>query len=1286
MLIADILSRQVSTVSPDMTMAAAAVMMAEKSTSCLVAVRDGKPEGILTEADLVRASSLQVDVDTTPVSMFISQPPVTINSNQNVYNIFDLLVDHHVRHLVVVGQNGLLEGVITLTDIIKSVSFDDYLKAKRVADEMSKAVVTIGPQSSVLDAMTTMSRCGISCIVINSPEGRAAGIFTERDAARMIAEHVDLESTSVGDVMSSPLNVLPLSASLLEASVAMREADIRRVVVVDAGGAAAGILTQFDVVRGLEAERIKKFRLLHEQMEEKLSESQQLLAVKSELERIVDASPAVLYRCEWCDEISGGDGGFVGTYVSASVFAMLGYERHECLEPGWWINHVHPDDVNRVKAAMQHLSENGELDHTYRFSNKAGEYLWIRDHCRKRHYGDGRADELIGSWLDITESHKSEQRVFESEQMYRNLIEQAFDAIVILDANAAIVFANQAAADLYGGTVTDLIGRPFFEVVYPDDLEHMQLYFGQQRISGSGPSESYEARLLGRDGLLAWAEVNGRQITWQGQPADLLTLRDITERKKAGQALRLTHFALDHAPDAVYWMEPDGRFVYVNETARTMLGYSQAELETMGVADIDPNFQNGIPAEMAQVTKNAKVPICIESEHRAKDGRIIPVEIMVAYIAFEGKEYHCSFVRDITERKLAQKHLDTERSSLQAMLNNVPFLAWLKNADGVYLAVNNNFAKAMSAPDASSLVGVSDFDIFSKDLAAAYRADDCEVMDSGESRQLEELAEFGGVRRWFETFKSPVFDEHEGVIGTAGMARDITERLQSEEQMRLLQSAVGSVNESIIITDSKGTIVYVNPAFVRSTGYTAEFALGKTPAILNSKQQSKSFYEQFWSTISQGNAWSGRILDRRSDGTIFPVYLSVAPIFDDQGVITHYVAVHEDLTQAEALQKKLMESQKMESVGTLAGGVAHDFNNLLAGLTGNLYLMRLNHKQDEDIVGRTREMEASMYRAGKMIQQMLTFARKDRPEMRDMDLCSFIKEAFKLAQASLPENITFTLNYPDNKHVWIHGDTTQLQQILLNLVVNARHAVDGIESGEIRITLSNDKPAKALLLEHAEVSSDEGWCCIRCSDNGCGIDSKDMEHVFDPFFTTREVGVGTGLGLAMVYGAVKNHRGIIDLHSEQGVGTTFSIYLPQRRAGEAHVIASGDLQVDGQGKGILLVDDESNLRGVLAAVFRRNGFTVWQAGDGEQAVSTYRKLRDRIALVLTDVVMPNMGGVAAAREIREMDADVPIVFQTGYGEDTQLEAATAITNSESLQKPVRLDELLRLIAQRTGCC
>lgn len=271
--IADIVTRKVLTISPEATIAAAAALMARHQISCIVAVSGGRPVSLVTEADLVRAGSLQLDVDRIMVREFITHPPVTVSVDQSIYEAFDFLIEHHIRHLVTITPDGLLDGLVTFTDMIQAVSLDDFMKAKLVEEEMSDQVVTIGIDAPVLDAMTQMNRKGISCVIIER-DRQPVGIFTERDAAKMIASHCQLATVTVASVMTSPLVTLPVGSSLLEASETMRNAAISRVIITHQDGSTAGILTQFDVIRGLEARRISHFKKLHARTEQQLIKSQ----------------------------------------------------------------------------------------------------------------------------------------------------------------------------------------------------------------------------------------------------------------------------------------------------------------------------------------------------------------------------------------------------------------------------------------------------------------------------------------------------------------------------------------------------------------------------------------------------------------------------------------------------------------------------------------------------------------------------------------------------------------------------------------------------------------------------------------------------------------------------------------------------------------------------------------------------------------------------------------------------------------------------------------------------
>lgn len=545
----------------------------------------------------------------------------------------------------------------------------------------------------------------------------------------------------------------------------------------------------------------------------------------------------------------------------------------------------------------------------------------------------------------------------------------------------------------------------------------------------------------------------------------------------------------------------------------------------------------------------------------------------------------------------------------------------------------------------------------------------------------ERLLRRDGKSVWVEMSCS--ISKHQGKTVLISIFRDISKRKKAELESQLLKKTINSIQESIFITGSDGMIQYANQSFTRIMGYTPQEVLGKTPAILNSRQQSKGFYTHLWQTLKNGQPWSGRIMNRHKDGTIFPVYMSIAPMFNTQQEITHFVAVHEDLTNDEALQHKIIQAQKLEAVAIMAGGIAHDFNNILATILGNLYLMRKKMQGDEKGMSRIQTMEKSVHHGANMIQQMLTFSRQDSPDMNAMNMLAFLKEASKLAESSLPENIQFTLDYSSTlKESYIQGNLNQLQQVILNLVDNARSAVSDASNPKITITLNQEDPSPAMLLNYTGNHREGEWQCLQCEDNGCGIPEDQIDKVFDPFFTTKNVGEGTGLGLAMVYGAIQNHHGLIAVKSQLGVGTTLSIYIPNHKVSKLQLITSEESFHQGKGQSILLVDDDEPLLDVLNEILKESGFRTLQAANGQEAVNIFTKNQHDIALVIMDVVMPIMGGVAAAKKIRNINATIPIIFQTGYGEQTQLDAASSIEHCDTLRKPLQVHKLLTKIQEK----
>ncbi len=379
-------------------------------------------------------------------------------------------------------------------------------------------------------------------------------------------------------------------------------------------------------------------------------------------------------------------------------------------------------------------------------------------------------------------------------------------------------------------------------------------------------------------------------------------------------------------------------------------------------------------------------------------------------------------------------------------------------------------------------------------------------------------------------------------------------------------------------------------------------------------------------------------------------------------------------------EKKFQHAQRMEAIGTLAGGIAHDFNNMLSGITANLFMAQ-RQMTSEDGINRLNKIGDLSMMAADMIKQLLTFARKDEAELKHFDLRQFINEAYKLAVVSIPESIDCQDQF-EKKSMPIEGNTTQIQQILMNLMNNARDALAETQHACIRVSLTVFDADTAFIQRHEEMQQ-QCYALLEVEDNGPGMDQATCEKIFDPFFTTKQVGKGTGLGLAMVYGAIQSHHGVIEVESSLAHGTCFKLYFPLQQRGTAQPEPLDCVELHrGNGELILLADDNQILRESECAVLQQLGYSVVTARNGLEAKRLYRQQQHEIALVLMDVVMPVMGGAEAARRIRDIDPDAKILFLSGYDKDHDMTSEMIPAGEPLLSKPISIEALSSAICEQ----
>ncbi len=456
------------------------------------------------------------------------------------------------------------------------------------------------------------------------------------------------------------------------------------------------------------------------------------------------------------------------------------------------------------------------------------------------------------------------------------------------------------------------------------------------------------------------------------------------------------------------------------------------------------------------------------------------------------------------------------------------------------------------------------------------------------------------------------------------------------------------------------------------TGYTRQEVIGQNPSVLKSGKQDPAFYRNLWKTISGGAMFQGRMVNKRKDGTLFTEEATISPVRDAAGRIVNYVAVKRDITEQLGLAAQFQQAQKMESVGRLAGGVAHDYNNMLSVILGYTELALEKVAPAEPLHADLKEILAAARRSADITRQLLAFARKQTIAPKVLDLNETVENMLTMLRRLIGEDIDLAW-LPEENGLTVKIDPSQLEQILANLCVNARDAITGV--GKMTIETNTVTFDQAYCAQHAGFVPGE-FVLLAVSDDGCGMDKVTLDSIFEPFFTTKDVNKGTGLGLATVYGIVKQNNGFINVYSEPGKGTTFRIYLPHH-VGEAEIIPARVIReiLEGQGERVLLVEDESAIREMAERMLERLGYRVLAAATPGEALRLAEEHPDEIQLLITDVVMPGMNGRELANQLHSLYPDIKILFMSGYTANVIAHQGVLEEGVQFIQKPFSLKDL-----------
>jgi len=778
---------------------------------------------------------------------------------------------------------------------------------------------------------------------------------------------------------------------------------------------------------------------------------------------------------------------------------------------------------------------------------------------------------------------------------------------------------------------------------------------------------------------------------------------EIVERKSTEKAVDLErqrlYDVLETLPVYVVLLSADYHVPFANRFFRERFGESE------GRRCYEYLFNRAAPCESCEMFTVFKTAAPHHWEWIGPDGRNYDI-FDYPFTDTDGAPLVLEMGIDITETKRAQAALAESNESLERRvaerttelrLSEAALRESLARTRAITQSAHDAIITADSAGNivgwnlgAESIFGYTESEAMSlsvtelipEQFRARHLAGMRAITDGGAPRIIGKTVELTGLRKGGIDFPLDLslarWETADGWFFTA-FIRDITDRLRAETVIRLESAALEAAANAIVITDREGVIEWANAAFTTFNGYRIEEVVGCRPGeLLKSGKHGEAFYREMWHTIQSGSVWHGEIVNKRRDGSEYTEEMTITPLKNARREITHFIAVKQDITQRKILEEQFRQSQKMEAVGRLAGGVAHDFNNMLSVISGRSELAMLHLNPEHPVRAHLLEIEEAARRSVNLTRQLLAFARQQTLAPRLLDLNEAVTNSLRMLQRLIGENIQ--LAWQPAEDLWpIMMDPSQLDQILANLCVNARDAIADV--GTLVITTANIVLDAAICAIHEGALPGE-YVQLTVSDTGCGMDSTTLAQIFEPFFTTKAIGEGTGLGLATVYGAVRQHHGFVTVSSAPGLGTTFEIYLP-RHVGEAESTPAPRPATASHGghETILVVEDEAVVLRLTTKMLEAQGYVVLGAGSSREAVCLVKEHEGTIDLVLTDVVMPEMNGHDLVKELKVLAPHLKHLYMSGYAVNFLGDHGMIDRETSMVEKPFTMASLAAAVRE-----
>lgn len=916
---------------------------------------------------------------------------------------------------------------------------------------------------------------------------------------------------------------------------------------------------------------------------------------------------------------------------------------------------------------------------------------------------DDNPSQFMAIILDISERKKSELTLKENESHFRTLLESTAAIPWELDLSTWLFTYVGPQIELVSGYKPEewYVENFWKDHLHPLDKESSILFCGE--ATARKEDHEFEYRFIKKDGSTIWIRDAVQVIVEDDEPVVLRGFMfDVTKQKKEQENQKKAERRLAEAQNIAHVGSWDLDLI-TNELQWSEETFRIFEVNPILVKPSYEGFVNIIHPDDRDRVNHAylnsletKLPYNIEHRLLMSDGRIKFVnEQCDTEYDDDGKAIRSyGTVQDITDRKRTDEAIRTIASTVSTASDDdfyerlVTSMAEMFQADYAFIGLLDKddpmqvntyvvYAHGKIASNISySLSGTPCMNVVGKE-ACAYPEhvqqlfpDDKLLTDMGVDSYigLPLYAVDGvaiGIVVVMDSKPMKNTSQMEEVLKIfAARTEAELEKKKTNETIQQLSLAVEQSPNIIIITNAKGKIEYVNPAFVETTGYSLDEVLNKNPSIIKSGEMPESFYNTLWRTIQAGNTWSGVFHNKRSNGDLYWDEAKISPIKNRHGEITHFLGVQADITDKKQIEQQLRRSQKMDALGKLTGGIAHDYNNMLNVILGytELLEMVLNDASDEKAIGFLKEIQHATDRGASLTKKLLAFSRQESAEPESVNINKLLLDAQNMLEKTLTARIN--LEYQLNDSIWpIYLDKGDLEDAILNMCINAMHAMP--EGGDLTITTFNclllDDEAMVINLPSGE------YVQLSISDSGCGINEDVLNQIFDPFFTTKGE-LGTGLGLTQVYGFIKRAKGAITIDSSLNQGTYILIYFPRYSSDVEAINVISDEVAEYRGtENILVVDDEVAICELSKKLLSSKGYNVLVANSGEAALKILES--NDIDLMVSDVIMPNMDGYKLAAKVREKYPQVKIQLVSGFDDDRKRTKEDEVLYNHLLHKP-----------------